>query len=284
MKIIEKISEMKAWSQGVRGEGFKLSFVPTMGALHEGHIELIKKAQSISDLCVVSIFVNPLQFNSKEDLLRYPRELQKDYKKLRSLKVDVVFVPTVNEMYPPSFQTEVVLPKLSQELCGKFRPGHFQAVATIVLKLFHIVKPNIALFGEKDYQQLLVIRSMVRDLNLDVEVFSMATVRTEEGLALSSRNHLLSSKGLGDAKAIPTALRAAEEIYKKGERNAQEIEKKIKGFIDKDSVKLEYFEIRDVESLEKISAIKDSALCAMAGYVENVRLIDNVVLKQESDE
>ncbi|MBI2026619.1 MAG: pantoate--beta-alanine ligase [Deltaproteobacteria bacterium] len=282
MKIIEKILEMKSWSNGVRAEGFRLGFVPTMGALHEGHFELIKKAQLVSDLCIVSIFVNPLQFNTKEDSLKYPRQFEKDCKKLKSLKVDVVFQPKLEEMCPKNFQTQVLLPELSQVLCGKFRPGHFQGVATIVTKLFHIVKPHYAVFGQKDYQQLLLILRMVEDLNLDIDIVSIPTVRNAQGLALSSRNALLSSEGLTAAQAIPAALKRAQELFQKGVVEVEEIEKKVVDFIDKESsLKLEYFEIRDAVSLEKYSIIRSPVVCAIAAYVESVRLIDNVVLKEK---
>src|SRR5919108_5437199 len=183
---------MQSLANEERRDGKRISLVPTMGALHEGHLDLISEARKIGDVLVVSIFVNPTQFGPNEDFTKYPRDLAGDLRKIESLGVDIVFTPTPEEMYPEGFQTYVEVEKLQEHLCGLFRPGHFRGVATVVLKLFNIIRPHVALFGEKDYQQLKIIQRMVKDLNLDVEVSGFPTVREKNGLALSSRNAYLS--------------------------------------------------------------------------------------------
>ncbi|MCD6548356.1 MAG: pantoate--beta-alanine ligase, partial [Thermodesulfobacterium sp.] len=193
MEVIKKISKMKEISKNWRREGLKIAFVPTMGFLHEAHLSLVRKAKELGDKTVVSIFVNPLQFGPKEDYKEYPRDTKRDLELLKNEGVDAVFIPEPEEMYPPDFQTYVEVTKLTTGLCGAFRPGHFKGVTTVVLKLFNIINPDIVVFGEKDYQQLQVIRQMVKDLNMDTEIVAHPTVREEDGLAMSSRNIYLSS-------------------------------------------------------------------------------------------
>ena len=250
-----------------------------MGALHRGHLELVRCAKSKSDVTVVSIFVNPTQFGPHEDFNAYPREIESDSEKLSTENVDVLFVPSAEEMYETEFQTQIEAKNASQGLCGDFRPNHFQGVATVVLKLFNIVKPHVVVFGEKDYQQLLVIKHMVEDLNLNIEIISHAIIRDTDGLALSSRNARLSQEERKKALIIPATLSRAEELYKSGERDVSILLAKLHEFIDREGdVHLQYLEIRDALTLKNISKVERKAVVALAAHVGNVRLIDNCFL------
>jgi len=214
---------MQSWSDEQCRKGLTIGFVPTMGALHQGHLELVKLSRDRVDITVVSIFVNPTQFGPHEDFNAYPRQFESDSEKLQKKNVDVLFAPTAEDMYGAEFQTSIDIKDVSRGLCGEFRPGHFQGVATVVLKLFNIVKPHVAIFGEKDYQQLLVIKHMVHDLNLDVDIISHPIVRDSDGLALSSRNVRLSQEERKRALIIPAILIRAQELFNKGEREVAKI-------------------------------------------------------------
>lgn len=281
MKIIRDIKEMQKISNEKIKEGKIIGFVPTMGALHKGHISLIREAKKRSDFLVVSIFVNPIQFGPKEDYKRYPRDEENDILKCEKEGVDVVFIPDVKSMYPENFSTYVEVKGLTETLCGKYRKNHFRGVATVVAKLFNIVKPNIAIFGWKDAQQLLVIKRMVRDLNFDVEIIGVETVREEDGLAASSRNVYLKDKEREKANFLYKSLLYGKELIEKGERDAEKIKRKIKNFIKKNIPfsKIQYVEIVNLKDLRPLKKIKGEIMIALAVYIGKARLIDNIRLK-----
>jgi len=279
MEVIKEISKMKEISKSWKKSGYRIAFVPTMGFLHEAHLALVRKAKELGDKTVVSIFVNPLQFGPKEDFREYPRDLERDLTLLEKEGVDVVFVPEVEEMYPSDFQTYVEVTKLTTGLCGAFRPGHFKGVTTVVLKLFNIVNPDFAVFGEKDYQQLQVIRQMVKDLNLDVKIIPHPTVREKDGLAMSSRNTYLSQEERKSAIALYQALLLAKKLIEEGERDPQRIREKMEDFIHSfPFTKVQYIEFVNPESLEPVGKIELPILCALAVFVGKARLIDNMLI------
>ncbi len=257
-----------------------VGLVPTMGALHLGHISLIKKAKSECDKVVVSIFVNPVQFGPKEDFNKYPRVFAGDKKLLEDNDVDVVFYPTPGNMYPDGYLTYTYVDKMSKALCGKTRPIHFRGVTTVVLKLFNIVKPDIAYFGQKDAQQLLIVKKMVKDLDLDVIVRGLPTVREKDGLAMSSRNRYLTQNEHMDALAINRSLKLAKVLVKKNIRDAKSIINTLRRYILKEakSAKIDYISIVNMDDLEEVKRLKGKALLAMAVYIGKTRLIDNTVL------
>lgn len=280
MEVIKSISDMKEKSASFKKKGETIGFVPTMGYLHEGHLSLVRLAKKRADRVVVSIFVNPLQFGPSEDYHVYPRDLERDFSLLEKEGVDVVFVPDEKEMYPSDYQTYVEVTRLTQGLCGAFRPGHFKGVTTVVLKLFNIVKPDFAVFGEKDYQQLKVIQQMVKDLNLDVEIIPHPIVREEAGLAMSSRNTYLSEEERHSAVALYQSLKMAERIIHDGERDAERVKTLIRDYLEKfPHNKVQYVEIVDPETLEKVTEIKGPVLIALAVFVGKTRLIDNRLVK-----
>jgi pantoate--beta-alanine ligase len=282
MEVVKEITKMKEISKIWKKEGYKISFVPTMGFLHEAHLSLVRKAKELGDKTVVSIFVNPLQFGPKEDFKEYPRDLERDLALLEKEEVDVVFVPKTEEMYPSDFQTYVEVTKLTTGLCGAFRPGHFKGVTTVVLKLFNIINPDIAIFGEKDYQQLQVVRQMVKDLNLDIEIIAHPTVREKDGLAMSSRNIYLSSEERESASTLYKALLLAQELIKDGERNSQNLKKKLEDFIHSfPFTKVQYIEFVDPLTLEPVEKIEKPVVCALAVFVGKARLIDNMLINPE---
>ena len=240
-EVARTIARVRAWRDDRRRAGQRVGFVPTMGALHEGHGRLIETARQRGDHVVVSIFVNPLQFDRKDDLERYPRTLEADLKICNDLGVELVFAPAVDEMYPVEPLCTVTVKRITDGLCGRFRPGHFDGVATVVAKLFEIVQPEVAYFGEKDAQQLAVIRRMVIDVNIPVEIVGVATVREADGLALSSRNVRLSPEERSKATALYRALREAERAIAEGERDARAVERRATAVIPSDaSLRLEY--------------------------------------------
>jgi pantoate--beta-alanine ligase len=256
-----------------------VGLVPTMGALHEGHLSLVRAARASCDFVVATIFVNPLQFGPKEDLDRYPRSLERDCEMLVGAGVDVVFAPTVEEMYPRAAQAVVDVPEIGGRLDGASRPGHFRGVATVVTKLFHIVQPDRAYFGQKDAAQAAVLRAMVRDLNFDVELVVCPTVREADGLAMSSRNSYLSAEERGQALALHNALMEVEGEFSRGERDAAELRELLRSrMAGVRGVLGEYAEIVDGETLEPVSEAKAGALVAVAARVGETRLIDNVLL------
>lgn len=279
MRIIEKVKEMKLFSEMARREGKSIGFVPTMGYLHEGHLSLVRRARAENDVVVVSIFVNPIQFGPNEDYDRYPRDFERDKMLLEKEGVDCVFYPSVEEMYPQDFSTYVEETVLSKPLCGRSRPGHFRGVCTVVAKLFNIVKPHRAYFGQKDAQQFRVLRRMVRDLNMDVEMIECPIVREPDGLAMSSRNVYLSPEEREQALALYRSLKLAEELFTKGERDALKIKREMEEFLRGfDKVKVDYVEIVDEETLEPVSKIEKKVIVAVAAWVGKARLIDNVIL------
>ncbi|HVG69688.1 MAG TPA: pantoate--beta-alanine ligase [Vicinamibacterales bacterium] len=278
-EVAETIARVRAWRDDRRRAGERVGFVPTMGALHEGHGRLIETARQRGDHVVVSIFVNPLQFDRTEDLERYPRTLDADLRICNDRGVDVVFVPTVGEMYPVEPLCTVTVTRITDRLCGQFRPGHFDGVATVVTKLFDIVQPDIAYFGEKDAQQLAVIRRMVVDLNIPVDIVGVPTVREADGLALSSRNVRLSTEERSKALALYRALREADRAIAGGERDARAVERRAAAVIPPDgSLRLEYLEIVDPVELQRVDRIDGTVLVAGALWVGNTRLIDNLTV------
>ena len=259
------------------GKSNRIAFVPTMGALHQGHIELVKQALDLSETVIVSIFVNPTQFNSKEDLQNYPRTLENDLKLLEMAGDVIVFAPTVEEMYPSTFKTiDVELGELANVMEGKFRPGHFSGVMNVVHRFFEIVQPTFALFGEKDFQQLAVIRRMVEQLKLDVQIVPCETIRETSGLARSSRNQRLNSEELEDALIIIQSMRFAQSIVE--QYSPQEVAEKTIDYFNKGKLRLEYLEIVNPVSLQSINEWTLGARICIAAYCGEVRLIDNMEL------
>jgi len=280
MKLLRTIDETRILSRAARAQGSRLALVPTMGALHEGHLSLIRAAKAKSDVVAASIFVNPAQFGPNEDFTRYPRDLEKDLALLEREGVDVAFVPSVEEMYPQQSVTWVMVEGLSDRLCGKSRPGHFRGVATVVAKLFNIVEPDIAFFGQKDAAQVAIIRRMVRDLNIPVAIEACPIVREPDGLALSSRNTYLSTEQRKDALVLFRSLTRARELFESGERNpAALIEAAKKVLVGSPAVRLDYFDIVDADELTPLTTISQPALVAVAAFAGNTRLIDNIVLE-----
>jgi pantoate--beta-alanine ligase len=277
VKLFKKPSELKDHIASLKREGKTVGFVPTMGYLHEGHLSLVRCSKKENDITVVSIFVNPTQFGKNEDFDRYPRDLKRDLKLLEKEGVDAVFAPSVEDIYPRGFSTFVEETELSKLWEGAFRPGHFRGVCTIVAKLFNIVKPDRAYFGEKDYQQLQVIKRMVRDLDMDVQVVGCPIVREDDGLAMSSRNTYLSPEERKQAAAIYESFLLAQKLVKGGERNPEvivrEMEKLLKSFplIEK----IDYIAIVDPETLKPVKEIKGGERILVAVHMPSARLIDN---------
>ncbi len=279
MKVIKTVAEMSAEATRLRNEGKRISFVPTMGNLHEGHLSLMRMAKPLADVLVVSIFVNPLQFEPGSDFNAYPRTFQEDLEKCEPVGVDIVFAPTESDLYPEGFQTTVEVKELSKGLCGDFRPGHFKGVATVVLKLFNIVRPHVAVFGEKDYQQLCVIRRMVKDLNLDIEIVGHPTVRETDGLAMSSRNQYLSPDERKRAALIYKFLLEAKNLFEHGERRAQRLIATVQNGLARDPrISVEYVSIRDLDTLKPLDTLDRPAVMALAVHIGKTRLIDNIFL------
>jgi len=279
MKVIKTVAEMSAEATRLRNEGKRISFVPTMGNLHEGHLSLMRMAKPLADVLVVSIFVNPLQFEPGSDFNAYPRTFQEDLEKCEPVGVDIVFAPTESDLYPEGFQTTVEVKELSKGLCGDFRPGHFKGVATVVLKLFNIVRPHVAVFGEKDYQQLCVIRRMVKDLNLDIEIVGHPTVRETDGLAMSSRNQYLSPDERKRAALIYKFLLEAKNLFEHGERRAQRLIATVQNGLARDPrISVEYVSIRDLDTLKPLDTLDRPSVMALAVHIGKTRLIDNIFL------
>ena len=279
LSTINTIPEMRAWSDRARREGQRIVLVPTMGFLHEGHLSLVRQARTKGDRLVVSIFANPTQFAPSEDFESYPRDLQRDLRLLAEENVDLVFNPTVEDMYPRGYQTYVDVEEISRPLCGARRPGHFRGVATVVLKLFNIVSPRIAMFGLKDYQQVQVIRRMLDDLNVDVEVVSCETVREPDGMAMSSRNRYLTPDEREGAVCLQSALGKAEALVRGGETTAQGIREAVIAEIARQPLaRLEYAVLCDPSELLPVEEVKGPTLLALCAWGGKARLIDNRVL------
>ncbi|MFH2054500.1 MAG: pantoate--beta-alanine ligase [bacterium] len=279
MRLIRSARTMQNSVRRMRQSGKKIALVPTMGALHEGHLALVRRARRQADVVVVSIFVNPTQFAPREDLAKYPRDLARDKKLLAGEGVDLIFAPSAAEIYPPDFDTDVVPGDLASRLEGKFRPDHFRGVATVVLKLFNIVQPDLAVFGRKDLQQSVVIKRMVVDLNLPVNVLVAPTVRDRDGLALSSRNAYLSVDARQRALAISGALRSAREQIAGGERSATRIRTLIRKRLEGVGAVIDYISVAEPQRLTELTRIKGEVAISLACTIEGVRLIDNVTMK-----
>ena len=277
MRTIRTGRAIRAWARERRASGQKIGFVPTMGALHEGHASLIRAAKRATDAVAVSIFVNPLQFGPREDLIQYPRPVAEDVRLCRRQGVDVVFLPHVREIYPESFQTRVRVKKLTERYEGQSRPGHFEGVTTVLAKLFHLIGPDRAFFGGKDYQQALVVKQMVRDLDLPVEIVVGPTVRETDGLALSSRNRFLSSPERKAAGALFKALTAARDLLRTGERSAKKVrDTMIRRVSDESLARLEYAAVADAVTLDELRVVKGRAVLLLAVWIGKTRLIDNM--------
>ena len=284
MKIIRTVAEMTALSREIRALGKRIGLVPTMGSLHEGHISLVRECRAKSDITVVSIFVNPAQFGPKEDLGSYPRDLERDAGLLEKEGVDYVFHPEPFDMYPEGYRTYVTVEDLEDRLCGLSRPGHFRGVCTIVLKLFNIIRPDTAYFGWKDAQQVIILRRMVADLDLDVRVEALPLVRDADGLALSSRNSYLSAEERKAALILSRSLEDARRRIEEGERDAGRIAGRIEETVaGEPRARLDYVAVVDPVSLRPLDRIDGEALIAMAVHIGRTRLIDNVrILQGES--
>lgn len=280
MRIIQQIAAMQSWSENQRCRGRRLVFVPTMGFLHEGHLSLVRDAKTRGDKVIVSIFVNPAQFTRDEDFATYPRDLERDRQLLEREGIDVLFNPSADEIYPEGYQTSIKVEKLGGLLCARFRPGHFRGVATIVAKLFNIVRPHLAIFGCKDYQQLQIVRQLVRDLNLAVEIVAHPTVREPDGLAMSSRNAYLDPQERQAALCLSRSLRLAEALARQGERRAKIILERVTGELQKESLaRIDYVSLIDAESLQDMDQLERPAVLALAVRIGKARLIDNQILK-----
>jgi pantoate--beta-alanine ligase len=278
-EIIRDPKEMRARAEDLRRDGRRIAVVPTMGALHEGHLTLLRAARARADIVILTIFVNPTQFGPSEDLSRYPRDEAGDIEKARTCGIDLAFCPEAEVMYPPGAQTFIEVRELQKPLCGASRPGHFAGVATIVTKLFHITQPHLAVFGEKDYQQLAIIRRMVRDLDLGIEVVGVPIVREPDGLALSSRNAYLWPDQRNAALSLSKGLAAAQAAFDAGERDAARLVAAARAQIDAEpGVRIDYLELRDADELSPLETVSGRAVIAVAAFVGTTRLIDNRVL------
>ena len=279
MELITKINKLKAVVRKTRCAGEQIGFVPTMGALHEGHLTLVKRARTVADRVVVSIFVNPLQFGQGEDFDKYPRNLSHDLELLTRCGVDYLFAPAAEEFYPKDFETSVAVSDLSDKLCGKFRPGHFKGVTTVVAKLFALVEPDIAFFGQKDAQQALILKRMARDLRFQARLQVCPTVREEDGLAMSSRNVYLSPEQRRAAPVLYRALgRAAGKILEGERQTARARQAALDLLAAEPSIRLEYLEIVDTATLEPPELLRGHLLIAVAAYLGQTRLIDNLLV------
>jgi len=277
MRTIDQVGAMQAWGRAMRGrDAARIALVPTMGALHAGHLSLVEIARRHADRVVASVFVNPTQFDRADDFARYPRDLERDGALLASAGVDVVFAPDAAEMYPPGAQTSVSVERLAEPLCGAHRPGHFRGVATVVLKLFHIVQPHVAVFGEKDYQQLALIRRMVRDLHVDIDVVGAPIVREDDGLAMSSRNRHLDPAERAAALCLVRALDAAEACVAAGERDTVALVEAANAVIALEPrARAEYVVAVDPDTLAPAAEVAGPVVLALAVWIGSTRLIDN---------
>ena len=284
MRIINSVKQMQSFSSRLRMEGKKIAFVPTMGYFHEGHLFLMKEAKKMADCLVVSIYVNPTQFGPKEDFSKYPRDLDRDLKMAESVNVDVIFYPPDKEMYPANYQTHVDVEKVTQNLCGMSRPGHFRGVATVCNKLFNIVKPDFAVFGKKDFQQFVTIKRMVDDLNMDIQIVGSPTVRESGGLAMSSRNKYLNKDERKSALTLFKALKLAQKLYSNGEKKSSVIITEVEKLIRRAPfTSIDYIKICDTRTLKDADKIKNKSVIALAVKVGNTRLIDNHVFGEKLD-
>ncbi len=279
MKVIKKIDEMRSDVSGMKSRGMNIGFVPTMGYLHEGHLSLVRESLRKADVTVVSIFVNPAQFGPREDFKEYPRDLNRDSEVLEREGVDYLFVPESDEIYPQGHKAYVEVYDLQDKLCGRSRPGHFRGVCTVVLKLFNIINPDISFFGQKDAQQAIILKRMVKELNLEVIIKVLPIIREEDGLALSSRNIYLTQEERKAALVLSKSLKVAQSMMEKGQRDSAAIIKEMKEIIGrKPLAKIDYVEIVDTDRLNPVAKIEKKALVAMSIFIGKVRLIDNTIL------
>jgi pantoate--beta-alanine ligase len=280
LQVIERVQDMSRWSEVQRRDGRRIALVPTMGFLHEAHLCLVRDGKKRADRVVVSLFVNPKQFAPNEDFAAYPRDFGRDRGLLERENIDVMFHPAADEMYPAGFQTQISVDKLGCFLCAPHRPGHFQGVATVISKLFNIVRPHVAIFGEKDYQQLQVIRRLVRDLNFDIEIVGHPIVRETDGLAISSRNIYLSPEERQAALCLSKSLSRGECMVRRGETRGDVITTAVRAEIEKEPLaSVEYITLCDSATLETLEEIREAALLALAVRIGKTRLIDNRILK-----
>ena len=278
MIVIEKAKEMQRFADAQRQKGLRIAFVPTMGFLHRGHLRLMEEGKKHGDCVVTSIYVNPTQFGPKEDLAKYPRDFDMDYKLCQGVGVDVIYFPSNEEMYPQHYQTYVDLEGVTQNLCGLSRPGHFRGVATVCAKLFNLVKPHAAVFGKKDFQQLVVIKRMVADLNMDLEIIGLDTVREADGLAMSSRNTYLKPEERPSALSLSRGLKMAQGMYAQGERDAAVILDAVSRFIaGHPHATIDYVKICDTTTMKDVVRLDGESVMALAVRVGAARLIDNSV-------
>jgi pantoate--beta-alanine ligase len=280
MDIISRIREMRKQADKLRQEGTIIALVPTMGYLHEGHLSLMREGKRCGDVLVISIFVNPAQFGPNEDFAGYPRDMDRDLALADEVGVDIVFSPEVEDMYPTGFQTYVDVAYVTKNLCGASRPSHFRGVTTVVAKLFNIVRPHIAIFGQKDYQQLVTIQRMAADLDMDVQIVGAPTVREPDGLAMSSRNSYLSPEERTAALCLVRSLERGEALYREGVRDASRIVQEVRGIIESEPLaQIDYVKVCDAVSIEDIGTIERDAVIALAVRIGKARLIDNTILK-----
>ena len=280
MEIIRSVPGMQRRAEELRLQGKRIGFVPTMGYLHEGHLSLLDLVRRHSDVAVMSIFVNPTQFGPNEDYEKYPRDFERDERLARERGCDILFYPSVAEMYPEPYRTYVNVEEITEVLCGASRPGHFRGVATVVTKLFNIVKPHVAAFGQKDAQQAIVIKQMVRDLNMDLEILVGPIVREPDGLAMSSRNKYLSGQERKDALVLYRSLQRAQELIAAGERDAAKIKAEMEAIIRSvPTSRIDYVEIVDTTNLRPLERLEGEVLIALAVWIGTTRLIDNVMVR-----
>jgi len=282
MEVVERAADVQGRCEEMRLAGKILGLVPTMGFLHEGHLELMRVARKHADVVLISIFVNPKQFGPNEDFKNYPRDMKGDLAKAGSVGVDIAFTPPVEDMYPEGSQTTVAVGPLTRHLCGLSRPGHFDGVTTVVAKLFNITKPHIAVFGQKDYQQLTVIARMVKDLNMDLQIIGVPTVREPDGLAMSSRNSYLSPEDRNSALCLKKSMDLADRMFDQGERKAGQIQEAVKDLIlSHPFTRIDYVTLCHPATLEDMEILQEQALLALAVKVGKTRLIDNCLLGRQ---
>ncbi|MGQ3683900.1 MAG: pantoate--beta-alanine ligase [Candidatus Loosdrechtia sp.] len=278
MQIITSIKDIKQRIKTIKGDQLTIGFVPTMGALHEGHMSLVRNAKKENDTVIVSIFVNPFQFGKNEDFKQYPRTFERDCELLSKEGADYIFSPDITEMYPEGFSTLIILSQLEDKLCGRSRPGHFRSVAVVVLKLLHLIKPDLAYFGQKDFQQTVIIKKMIQDLNLDIAVKILPTVRDEKGLALSSRNVYLTETEKKEALCLYKSLLKAQSMVHSGITDTKIIIREIENSINNHNlVTIDYISIIDPETLESVTTVRNGDVIAIAVKVGKTRLIDNAI-------
>ncbi len=281
MEVIKTVKDMQRRADKLRLAGHMVSLVPTMGFLHEGHLELMRVAKKNSDKLIISIFVNPMQFSPTDDYDEYPRDTEGDLKKSREVGVDIVFMPSIEEMYPENYQTNVHVEKVTRHLCGISRHGHFDGVSTVVCKLFNATKPHLAFFGQKDYQQLTVISRMIIDLNMDIKIVGVRTVREPDGLAMSSRNSYLNAEERESALCLKKSLDLAGQMYEKGERSPAAIKEAVEALIKRHPfTEIDYFSLCDPVTLEDVQTLGHENLLALAVRIGKTRLIDNCLLRK----